>query len=254
MRIIYSIFKRDFFSLLLSPMFFFLGTMYTAFLSYRYLRTLFQFIQMKQMPGANSISQNIHLSVFVTHMNFFYLVMLILIPIFSMKLISEERKEGSLDLLLTAPITTTQIVLGKFLAGWGIMSVFLLLALIYPVLTGFVAKFDWGLLWSSYIGMFLTLGLYVSFGLFASSLTKSLILSAFISFLLIIIIMMSGGAVASIGNPVLSDIAQQMALMMHLQDFFDGQLSLSGFVYMISMMVFGCFLTQKAIEVMRLKS
>ena len=118
------------------------------------------------------VPPNIHDVLFIPHLNWVYMTFLVLIPLLAMKLIAEEKKERTMDLLLTAPIGSLEIVVGKFLACWAAVTSMILLAFLFPLITSGVSDFDWGPLWGSYVGMIFLAGFNVSLCLVASSLTS----------------------------------------------------------------------------------
>jgi len=244
----FIIFKKELRSYLTSPLFYFLAFIFTAFLSAKFLPTVFQFAQMSSLPAQMGGGANIHQSVFMVHLNLVYLVLLFLTPLITMRLIAEEKKEKTIDLLLTSPISSWSITLGKFLAAWSSISLLLGLALLYPLCLSFVANFDYGPLWGSYLGMFLMLGLNTSIGLFASSITASPLMAAFLGVLMTLAVMLSGSLAGSINHPFWSTLVEQLSLVLHIQDFFNGVLEVSGFVFMISALLLFCFLTERVIE------
>jgi ABC-2 type transport system permease protein len=186
------ILKKELKAYYTSPLFYFLAFVFTMFLSARFLPGVFNFAQKSAIPTQMGGGGNIHMSVFMTHLNLVYLIMLFLTPLITMKLFSEEKKEKTMDLLLTAPITSTEIVVGKFLAAWIVISSLLFLALLYPLSVGLVASFDYGPLWGSYLGMFLLMGVNCAIGLLASALTASTIMASFIGILMILSVMLAG--------------------------------------------------------------
>lgn len=98
-------------------------------------------------------------------------------PAITMRLISEERKAGTLELMVTLPLTNAQIVVGKFLAAVGLLAVAIVLTLPYAVSISFVGDLDWGPVIGGYIGLILLGGAYVSLGLFCSSISRNQIVA-----------------------------------------------------------------------------
>ncbi|HEX2620174.1 MAG TPA: ABC transporter permease, partial [Phototrophicaceae bacterium] len=114
----------------------------------------------------------------------FYLsfFMIFFAPVLTMRMLAEESREGTLELLLTAPVSETEIVFGKFLAAWGFFSLLLLLTGVYQIILILIpAGPDMGHAISSYIGIWLYGGATLAVGLFFSSLTENQIVAAFLS-------------------------------------------------------------------------
>lgn len=248
MQVVWTIFLKELKSYFKSPLFYTLAFIYTTFLSVRFLPMLFTFASIPPGMAGFGRPTNIHQAVFMPHINWVYLMMLFLTPLITMRLFAEEKRERTLDLLLTAPISSTHIVIGKFLAAWASLSFLLVLAFLYPLSTGIIAEFDHGVLWSSYLGMFLLLGINCALGMFASTLTSSSMLAAFLGVLFTLAFMLMGTGAGKITHPFWSALAEQLALVLHIQNFFSGTIEISGFVFMVSSIALFCFFSQRVVE------
>ena len=110
-------------------------------------------------------------------------VLLLASPVMTMRLLSEERKGKTMELLLTSPISPTQIILGKYLASMVLYLVLIVLTFQYPlILSRYSGGLDLGPVYSGYIGLILLSSAFVSLGLFASSLSENQVVSAMLSF------------------------------------------------------------------------
>ncbi len=127
------------------------------------------------------------------NLNFF---MVFFIPPLTMRLLAEERRQGTLDLLWAAPVTDSQIVLAKFVATWAVGAALLLPTLIFPAVMFWAGSPEGALLWTSYLGLICNLALYSALGLFASALTESAVVAALL------------GVVFNLGTWMMSWIAQ----------------------------------------------
>jgi ABC-2 type transport system permease protein len=105
------------------------------------------------------------------------LMLIILVGALTMKLWSEEQKQGTLELLMTLPLSNFQLVIGKFLAGWAFIGVALLFTLGLPITVAEYGPLDWGPVWGGYFASFLLGGAYLAIGLCISSLTDNQVLS-----------------------------------------------------------------------------
>lgn len=249
MRAICTIAKRDFLSILKSPMFFILAAVCSMLWSFVYLRTLFQFAALTNNPMAAQQQgmANIHFGVFMNHISLVHLIMVFAVPAFTMWLLSQEKKQRTYDLLLTSPVTATEIALGKFLGGWGIVLALISISTIYPIATGLVAEFSWPTLFSALLGVVVISGLYVSLGLFASSLTESPILSFLLGILFILMVFMGTGSIPAEGE-MATAIVNQISIVGQFTAFLKGQIKISAVVYFVSVMSFFVFLTQRVVE------
>ena len=251
MRVIWVIFKKELGGFFKSPWFLFIFAAFSLTLSVRYMFQLDVFIQSSFMPGSRP--PNIHDVLFIPHLNWVYMTFLVLIPLLAMKLIAEEKKERTMDLLLTAPIGSLEIVVGKFLACWAAVTSMILLAFLFPLITSGVSDFDWGPLWGSYVGMIFLAGFNVSLCLVASSLTSSPLLSGFLGFLFMLLILLFGSGGVQSENEIVASIFDQLSLVHHLHDFFQGIFNTKSFVFLISGMSFFCFVTHKIVDASRWK-
>ncbi len=112
------------------------------------------------------------------------MLLVILAPAVTMRLIAEERKSGTIELLTTMPITDLQVVLGKFAAALGLILVALVLTLVYPITVAAVGDLDWGPVLSGYLGVVLFAATLLAVGLMCSTFTKNQIVAFIIAFLL----------------------------------------------------------------------
>ena len=117
---------------------------------------------------------------------------LVLVPAVAMRLWAEERREGTLELLLTLPVTTAQAILGKFLAAW--LFLLLALALTFPVLlsAAYLGRPDFGVALSGYLGSALLAGAYLSVGVFTSALTRNQVISFILAVVLGLFLILAG--------------------------------------------------------------
>ncbi len=111
------------------------------------------------------------------------LLLVVLAPAVTMRLLAEERKSGTIELLTTMPVTDTHVVLGKFLAAFGLISVALGLTIAYPLSVSFVGPLDWGPVLAGYVGLVLFSASLIAIGIFCSSLTDNQIVAFIVSFL-----------------------------------------------------------------------
>ncbi len=250
-KAIWVICKKELQGFYTSPWFLFIFAVFNLLLCVRFLISLDEFIQRSMMPMGSGV--NIHDALFIPHLNWVYMTFLILIPLMAMKLISEEKKERTMDLLLTSPISSMDIVLGKFLALWLVLISMLALAFLFPLTTSLVAKFDWGPLLGSYLGMIFLAGFNLSLCLFASSLTSSTVMSGFFGFLFILIMMIFGSSGVQSENMIVVAIFEQLSLGLHLRDFFLGTLNTKSFIFLITGIGFFCYTTYKMVENLRWK-
>lgn len=248
MRATLAIAWKDFRSLVSSPIFFVISGLFCCLLSFTYIRQIFDFAKRSMILANQGQGMNIHMSVFASHLSLVNLILLLAIPVFTMRALAEEKKMRTYDLLLTSPITATQISLGKFLAVFMSGTVLLLIAAAYPLGTALFADFSWGPLISSFIGLALLMGIYIAIGLFASSVTSSVILAAFLGMVLILSFWFIGQGAGFSDDPFVSAIFEHVSVGQQFVSFLRGTLKVTAIVYMLSAIALFVFLTQRVVE------
>jgi gliding motility-associated transport system permease protein len=179
-------------------------------------------------------------------------ILLFLTPMLTMGVFSEERKRGTMELLMTSPITDTQIVLGKFLASFSLLVIMLLPTVLYVVYM--FAHSDpvppWSLIAGGYLGVLLLGASLLAIGSFLSSLTENQIISAVLIFgvsLLLWVMDIFAGS----GNGAIAQGLQYISMLQHYSPFVRGVIDTTGLVFFGSWIFLGIFLTMRSIESMR---
>lgn len=257
MRQFINQFNKDFKQIFFSPGFFLMTGFCCVIWSFRFIRDLFEFASKSggmQYFDPSVMAQrgvNIYETVFMNHLSSTHLLLLFIIPIITMRLIAEEKKMRTFDLLLTAPITSTKIVLGKFFAAYTVVLILVFLSFLYPFGTSWFAEFNVKLLiGGGYLAIALLAGLYTAIGLFSSALTSSVMLSVSLGVIFIIALHFLGGIslFMSADNPIYSAIANYLAVFGHLGPLFQGNLVSSSIIFFLIAMAFFIFMTQRVVE------
>lgn len=155
---------------------------------------------------------------------------LLLIPAVTMRLFSEERRSGSLELLATMPVTEGQMVLGKYLAALGLMSVALGLTLTYPITLSMLGDLDWGPVLGGYLGLFLLGAAFTAIGTAASALTGNQVVAFLVALVLCLVPFASGFALAGV-PPGLLPLVQYLSFEWHFSDLSRGIVDSRGLVF-----------------------
>ena len=179
-------------------------------------------------------------------------VILFMLPMITMATFAEEKRRGTIELLLTSPITNLQVILGKFLAALSFFIVMLLPTLLYHAFVYFYTSPRMGLgpMFSGYLGLLLLGGSLISLGIFISSLTENQIVAASITFgafLLLWVIEL----VSRSGGPVLQEVISYLSILNHFEDFSKGVIDSSSVIVYCSFIFLGLFLTYRSIESLR---
>ncbi|MBI2830319.1 MAG: ABC transporter permease subunit [Chloroflexi bacterium] len=175
------------------------------------------------------------------------MVLLLLSAALTMRLLAEERKMGTLELLLTAPVRDSEIILGKFLGSLGILSVMLALTFYYPLLLIIFGDPDMGPIGTGYLGLFLLGSACLAVGLFASSLTSNQIVSAVVAGGILFALWFIGVA-ASYLPEAMAKVIGFFSLSYYFPDFMNGVIDTRGIVYYLSITVLFIFLAIRSLE------
>jgi len=173
-------------------------------------------------------------------------ILLFLTPVLTMKLFAEERKSGTIELLLTSPITDGQVVLGKFFASLILLLIMLALTLFFPFLTQRFGPLDSGVLLSGYLGLILISSCFLAFGLLMSSMSKNQIVAALTSFAFFLILWLIGALSSRAGT--IWEFLSYLSFNEHYSDFSRGIIQLKNIVYYVSFTGVCLFATFKSIE------
>ncbi len=168
----------------------------------------------------------------------------------TMRLLAEEQKLGTIELLLTAPVRDLEVVIGKYLASLAVFVAMLGLTLYYPLLLFWFGDPDAGPIFSGYLGFFLVGASFLAVGLLASSLTSNQIVSAVLAFGLLILVWVMEGAGGLISGAA-AEVISYMSLSAHLGDFVKGVIDTRDIVYYLSFIAFFLFLTVRSLETRR---
>ena len=174
-------------------------------------------------------------------------VVLFLMPMITMRTYAEEKRSGTIELLLTSPITDFEIVIGKFLGAMGLYAAMLAVTLFHIAVLYLYGRPEWKPILTSYIGLLLFGGCFISVGLFISSLSKNQIVAGAVTFsvfLLLWVITWIGSFIGPTGDK----ITTYLSIVDHFDDFTKGVIDTTHLVYYLSFITFGLFLTAKSVD------
>ena len=185
-------------------------------------------------------------------MGFAATISLFMVPMLTMGSYAEERKRGTMEMLMTSPITELQIVLGKFFSGLTLYGLLVLPTLAYHL---YIAKFSdpsfpWRIMWSAYLGIMLLGAVLIALGLFISSLTENQIIAGVVTFavslLLWLVNMFAADTSTTMGKAL-----EYMSVIRHYEDFTRGIIDTTSLVFYVSLTLLGLFLTWQSLNSMR---
>jgi ABC-2 type transport system permease protein len=207
-----------------------------------------QSMQMSQFGGQQPVNINEQM-IRLLFQNVTILI-LFLLPAITMRAYSEEKRSGTIELLLTSPLTDWQIILGKFFGAMTLYAAMLAVTLIHiAILFGFGSP-EWKPIATTYLGLLLFGGCFVSVGLLISSMTKNQIV-AFVASLGVFLLLWIIDWMASFSGPTVSAILTYLSIIGHLEDFTKGVLDTTHLIYYFSFITFGLFLTAKSVDTER---
>jgi ABC-2 type transport system permease protein len=175
------------------------------------------------------------------------ILVLFLMPMVTMRTYSEEKRSGTIELLLTSPITDWQIILGKFLGAMLLYSTMLAVTLIHLGLLFMYGRPEWKPILTAYLGLLLLGGCFISVGLFISSLTKNQIVAGMVTFAVFLLLWVIEW-IGSFSGPTVDQLTQYLSIVGHLDDFGKGVLDTTHVIYYLSFISFGLFLTAKSVD------
>jgi ABC-2 type transport system permease protein len=177
-------------------------------------------------------------------------ISLFLLPAITMRSYSEEKRSGTIELLLTSPLTDVQIVLGKFIGALGLYVIMLAITVIHMGLLFLFGRPDWKPLVTGYLGMLLFGASFVSIGVFISSLTRNQIIAGVATFAVGLLFWVIDW-VGSLFGPTAESVFRYLSMTGHLEDFVKGVVDTKHVVYYLSFIAFGLFLTLRSVDTER---
>ena len=175
------------------------------------------------------------------------LVFLFFVPAITMRLLAEEKKAGTLELLTTKPVRDVEIVLGKFLSAWTLIAAALVPTLIYLITMMVLGKPDVGPILSGYLGLMLMGAVYVGIGILASSLTENQIIAFIISFLIVLALFMMDKVLIFVPAGLASTV-EFLGIDYHFSNIARGVIDSRNIVYFASLIVFSLLLATVSLE------
>lgn len=175
-------------------------------------------------------------------------ILLIITPVLTMRLLAEERKAKTDQMLLTAPISIKSIVAGKFFSALSVFFITIVISLIYPIILTILGTPSWGEIITGYLGLLFFGGALISIGIFISSLTSSQVTAAVATLGVMLCILLAETMIPQIGNEFIRTTLAKMTLSYNFYYFQKGILSLVSIIYFLSFIFLFLFLTARMVE------
>lgn len=169
---------------------------------------------------------------------------LLIIPVVTMRLLAEERRSGTLEMLITLPVRDHEVILGKFLGAWGLVLLLVLATAAYPILMfvwpWHLGALDAGPVVSGYLGLFLYSGAAIALGLLISALTESQVIAFFITWVLLVLLQFLG-LIADSASPGVRDVIAFISFDARLAPFARGMISTREVIFFVTIII-GCLM------------
>jgi len=217
------------------------GWFYVTMLSY-FIR---QSMQVAQFGGNEAMNVNqVMLRPLLQNVT---ILLLFLMPMVTMRSYAEEKRSGTIELLLTSPLKDWEIILGKFLGALALWALALLISLIHIAILFRFGNPEWKPIATAYLGLLLMGGCFISVGLLISSLTSNQIIAGMATFGVFLLLWVVNW-IGSFSGPTVDKITQYLSIIDHFDDFAKGIVDTSHLIYYISFIGFGLFLTAKSVD------
>lgn len=228
----FAIFKRELKAYFTSP----LGYVFLA-IFYAFSGLFFYIFSLS--VGSTDIS-----SVFLM----MFIVLMIFVPLLTMRLLSEDKKQKTDQLTLTAPVSLLSIVMGKFLAAYVIFAIGVAVMPVYGFVMSTFATVSWLPIWGNTVGLLLLGGIFVSIGLFISSLTENQMIAAIGGFFINLMILLMNTLKSALPNGFLQDVLSSISVYSRYSEITNGIFSLSSLIFFVSVIFIFLFLTVRVLE------
>jgi len=252
---IWPIFKKEMRLYFTSPIAWVILTIFTLITGY-FFYSIFAFFTLASMQSmmnpAMARELNVTDSVLRPLFSNISVILLLLMPLVTMRLFAEERRSGTIELLLTYPVRDGAVLIGKYLAALAVYGVMLAATLVYPALVLYFARVEWGVLLTGYLGLLLMGATFLAVGVFASSLTENQIVASITTFGVLLIFWVIGWSADYVGG-VVGRVLTHVSLLEHFDSFAKGVLDTKDVVYYLDFTIVALFLTLRSLEARRWK-
>ena len=177
-------------------------------------------------------------------------LLLFIMPAITMRTFAEERRSGTIELLLTSPLTDLEIILGKFFGALSLYGLMLAVTFLHVGILFLYGSPEWKPIVTSYLGLMLLGGSFLAVGLFISTLTTNQIVSYILTFSVFLLLWIISW-IGSISSGMVTDVTSYLSIIEHFDDFSKGVIDTTHVIYYLSLITFGLFLTAKSVDTER---
>jgi ABC-2 type transport system permease protein len=237
-----------------SPIAYFVITGFTLLVGFFFFNHLSYFAQMVEMSAMISLRgrdlPNLNQTVIEGVYQTMVVILVFLIPLLTMRTIAEEKKKGTFELLITSPVSVSQIVFGKFLSIAIVLIIMLSVNLIFPALLMKYGNPEVLPIVSGFLGLVLCSLGFASIGMAVSSFTENQVVAGVVSMVTLLLLYVIQAPAESLGGTA-ADVFRYLSPVDQLQDLLRGIITLKSITYFVSLIVIGLFLSQRALEAYR---
>ena len=252
---IWAIFKKEMRLYFTSPVAWVVFTIFLLIAGY-FFYSIFAFFTLASMQSAMNPQMGRDLNVTDSVMRPLFsnisVILLLLMPLVTMRLFAEERRAGTIELLLTYPVRDGAVLAAKYLSALALYAIMIALTLLYPGIVVYFARLEWGPILTGYLGLLLMGATFIAVGVFASSLTENQIVAAITTFGALLIFWILGWSADYAGGTA-GKVLQFLSILEHNDSFSKGVLDTKDVLYYLNFTVLALFLTLRSLEARRWK-
>lgn len=249
MRNVFAIAQKELRAYFASPIAYVVIGVFTLIFGWFYVALLNFFVQQSLQMGSMGMGGpvNVNQQMIRYLLQNAAVVILFVLPMITMRTYAEEKRSGTIELLLTSPLTDFQIIMGKFIGALTIYAAMLGVTLIHMAILFFFGTPEWKPIASGYLGLLLLGGCFISVGLLVSSLTRNQIVAGMITFGVFLLLWVIDW-IGSFAGPTVEKVVGYLSITGHFDDFAKGVIDTSHLIFYLSFITFGLFLTAKAVD------
>ena len=252
---VWPIFKKEMRLYFTSPVAYVVVTIFLLIAGY-FFYSIFAFFTLASMQSAMNPAMARDLNVTDSVMRPLFsnvsVILLMLLPLLTMRLFAEERRSGTIELLLTFPVRDGAVLVGKYLAAFALYAIMLGLTVLYPGIVAYFARLETGPVFTGYLGLLLMGAAFIAVGIFTSSLTENQIVAAITTFGTLLIFWILGWSADYAGGAV-GRVLQHLSILEHNESFAKGVLDTKDIIYYLNFTILALFLALRSLEARRWK-
>ncbi len=242
--------RREFAAYWTSPTAYVVVTVFLVLSGFFFFGQLAQFVNLSTRAGGQGVDVN--QQVIRPYLYSVSVMVLFLLPLLTMRLIAEERRQGTLEILLTTPARDASVVTGKYLAALALYLVMLVGPVLHVAILFVFGAPEWGPVWTGFLGLLLTGSAYLALGLFLSGLTQNQVVAAAASFALFLMLWLLHW-LGTATSGALSQVLNTLSFAGHFDNFGRGMLDSADVIFFLSLTVTGAYAAVQAVTATRWK-